>query len=312
MQLQRDLDQVRLDSKAATEKAVQNHQQIMGLQEIRCETEMVKLNLLQSVHLTLIEAVEELGGGFVFNEVPEDRVEFRFYLDQVVDASQLKASFHNFLVVGSQTHLQACQKKSAANKKGLGQSNQASQGQIPSQTQFNSVLALDAVFQIEASNQFKNDSSKYFFIKLHSVDSKADSQQADVSQIMRQFLIQESPDHQVKIHKDISQCFAAEAHSRSVPVTPNLPNLDESMTMQELETNQAMKEGTYTILVVQIAQRIAEKHTNEAEMLCEVQNAISTGQAVSNLLRVEALLVLSLSTNPQLVQYWLNPRWSQK
>ena len=71
-----------------------------------------------------------------------------------------------------------------------------------------------------------------------------------------------------------------------------------------------MKEGTYTVLVVQIAQRIAEKHTNEAEMLCEVQNAISTGQAVSNLLRVEALLVLSLSTNAQLVQYWLNPRWS--
>ena len=80
----------------------------MGLQELRCETEMLKLELLQGVHLTLIEAVEELGGGFVFNEVPEDKIEFRFYLDQVVDASQLRASFHNFLVVGSQTHLHHC------------------------------------------------------------------------------------------------------------------------------------------------------------------------------------------------------------
>ena len=42
---------------------------------------MVKLELLQSVHLTLIEAVEEMNGAFVFNEVPEDRVEFRYYLD---------------------------------------------------------------------------------------------------------------------------------------------------------------------------------------------------------------------------------------
>ena len=42
---------------------------------------MVKLELLQSVHLTLIEAVEEMNGAFVFNEVPEDRVEFKFYLD---------------------------------------------------------------------------------------------------------------------------------------------------------------------------------------------------------------------------------------
>ena len=78
---------------------------------------MVKLELLQSIHLTLIETVEEMNGGFVFNEVPEDRVEFRYYLDQVIDASQLKTSIQNFLVVGSQTHLTQCSKKTVANKK---------------------------------------------------------------------------------------------------------------------------------------------------------------------------------------------------
>ena len=48
---------------------------------------MAKLELLQNIHLTLIDIVEELNGNFVFNEVPEDRVEFRFYLDQVIDSS---------------------------------------------------------------------------------------------------------------------------------------------------------------------------------------------------------------------------------
>ena len=55
--------------------------------------------------MTLIDTLAEMKGGFVFNEVNMDMIEFRFYLDQILDDSARLSANHNFLVVGSQTHL---------------------------------------------------------------------------------------------------------------------------------------------------------------------------------------------------------------
>ena len=53
-------------------------------------------------------------------------------------------------------------------------------------------------------------------------------------------------------------------------------------------------------------------------MIREVQNALSTGQQLSSLMRVDSLLILSLMQdrqhlNSQLIPYWLQPtRWATK
>ena len=41
----------------------------------------MKFELIQNVHMTMLDIVEEMKGGMVFNEVPSDQIEFRFYLD---------------------------------------------------------------------------------------------------------------------------------------------------------------------------------------------------------------------------------------
>ena len=78
------------------------------------------------------------------------------------------------------------------------------------------------------------------------------------------------------------------------------------------------KDETIAVLVVQIAAQIADQHFNEDELIREVQNALSTGQQLSSLMRVDSLLILSLMQdrlhlNSQLIPYWLQPsRWATK
>ena len=52
-------------------------------------TEMRKIDLIEQVHLGLYEVMEAAQpvGAFTFNELDKESVEFRYYLDGVVDQS---------------------------------------------------------------------------------------------------------------------------------------------------------------------------------------------------------------------------------
>ena len=39
---------------------------------MRCDQEIVKFELIRNVHMTMLDIVEEMKGGMVFNEVPSD------------------------------------------------------------------------------------------------------------------------------------------------------------------------------------------------------------------------------------------------
>ena len=69
------------------------------------------------------------------------------------------------------------------------------------------------------------------------------------------------------------------------------------------------------MLTVQITEQIAEKHLSEDALIREVQNAITTGQQLSTMMRVDSLLVLTLMQEEMgaLLQYWLQPaKWATK
>ena len=71
---------------------------------------MRKTDLIEQVHLGLYDVVEAAAppGAFTFNELDKESVEFRYYLDGVIDASMMTNK--PLLVIGSQTHLTSIQK----------------------------------------------------------------------------------------------------------------------------------------------------------------------------------------------------------
>ena len=56
-----------------------------------------------------------------------------------------------------------------------------------------------------------------------------------------------------------------------------------------------MKDETLAVLSVQIAPQVADKHSKEDELITEVQNALTTGQHLTSLMKVDALLIMTLS-----------------
>ena len=51
--------------------------------------EMLKIDFLEAIHTALYDVVEEArpAGSFTFNELDRESVEFRYYLDGILDAS---------------------------------------------------------------------------------------------------------------------------------------------------------------------------------------------------------------------------------
>lgn len=51
--------------------------------------EMLKIDFIEQVHMALYDVVEEAkpAGAFTFNELDRESVEFRYYLDGLLDAS---------------------------------------------------------------------------------------------------------------------------------------------------------------------------------------------------------------------------------
>ena len=65
---------------------------------------MSRLKLEKEVHLALIDTLYETQAEVSFNEVTADSVEFRFYVDEVVQ----KHTAANAIIIGSHTHIGLC------------------------------------------------------------------------------------------------------------------------------------------------------------------------------------------------------------
>ena len=87
--------------------------------------------------------------------------------------------------------------------------------------------------------------------------------------------------------------------------------------MRNLLGRKAAPHGDDTVaaILVQITHKIAEKHSNEDELLREVENALSTGQQIQSLMRIESLVVLTCMQEQMsaLLPYWLQAsKWAFK
>jgi len=82
------------------------------LQESRSQLEVNRLKLEKEVHLALIDTLYETQAEVSFNEVTADSVEFRFYVDEVVQ----KHTAANAIVIGSQNHVGLCNSMQAKQK----------------------------------------------------------------------------------------------------------------------------------------------------------------------------------------------------
>lgn len=80
---------------------MEKNQQLCKFQEYRVRSELRKLTFIEQVHLSLYDLVERAkpAGAFTFNELEKDSVEFRYYLDGVVDQS-IKPKQTNEVVTG--------------------------------------------------------------------------------------------------------------------------------------------------------------------------------------------------------------------
>ena len=105
-QLQADLAQIRQEAQQDTANAIQAHQTKAAFQNYRVQTEMRKVEFIEKVHLGLYDVLEAASppGAFTFNELDKESVEFRFYLDGVVDQSMASMSPKPLLTIGSLTH----------------------------------------------------------------------------------------------------------------------------------------------------------------------------------------------------------------
>ena len=102
-QLQADLLQIRQEAERETENAINNHQTKSKFQNYRVQTEMSKVDFVEKLHLGLYDVLEAASppGSFTFNELDKESVEFRYYLDGVVDQSMSQLSQRPLLVLGS-------------------------------------------------------------------------------------------------------------------------------------------------------------------------------------------------------------------
>ena len=94
--------QIRAEAHRDTQKAVQNSQAQTKFQEYRVRTELRKVDFMEQMHLSLYDIMEaaQPAGSFTFNELDKESVEFRYYLDGVIDQS-MPVQNKPLLVIGS-------------------------------------------------------------------------------------------------------------------------------------------------------------------------------------------------------------------
>ena len=65
--------------------------------------ELTKIDFMEMVHTGLYDIVDSISppGSFTFNELDRESVEFRFYLDGIVDQSMSSSAGKSLLILGS-------------------------------------------------------------------------------------------------------------------------------------------------------------------------------------------------------------------
>lgn len=67
------------------EKEASKYARSLDIQESRSKNEVSRLKLEKSLHLALIDTLYDTQAEVSFNEVTSDSVEFRFYVDEIVE-----------------------------------------------------------------------------------------------------------------------------------------------------------------------------------------------------------------------------------